>query len=186
MAAQNVLDGRAVLDAIGGELVFRDLPTETDFAKILWFPVDPNGLVSAPLGSLCLTPLALWRNSDGAFAWVPAGGMSVGGDSTFKIGYTFLSGTLALGPALLAGNLVHDTQIVVTVPFDDATATLELGTNVAPVSLNDVAENDPQAIGRYPGAWRDRQAVGAEQTQLVVTPAASTQGSGYVLFTVSV
>lgn len=188
MPANNILDGRVVLDAIGGELVYRDLPTETDFSKILWFPISPNGIVTAPMGSLCMTPLALYRNVDGIVLWTPIGGGAViAGATTYRTPFTFATASpLALGPALIAGNIVSETQIVIEVGFDDPTATLELGTNAAPVSLNDDPENDPQSIGRYAGAGRDRQAVGAEQAQLVITPGVSTMGSGYVLYTISV
>jgi hypothetical protein len=189
MPANNILDGRVVLDAIGGELVYRDLPTETDFSKLIWFPISPNGIVVAPMGSLCMTPLALYRNVDGIVLWTPIGGGGpvTAGATTYRTPFTFATASpLALGPALIAGNIVSATQIVIEVGFDDPAATLELGTNAAPISLNDDPENDPLSIGRYPGADRDRLAVGAEQAQLVITPGASTMGSGYVLYTISV
>lgn len=72
----NILDGSIVLDIVGGQILFSDLTLAPpiDFAKILWSPVDPNGLLAAPLGSICLSPVGLWENLDGAMTWGVVGG----------------------------------------------------------------------------------------------------------------
>lgn len=70
----NLFDNQIFLEAFEGAIVFRDVPTKTDLLRIVYTPVDPNGLISGELGSIALSPIGPWQNIDGASAWVLIGG----------------------------------------------------------------------------------------------------------------
>jgi hypothetical protein len=55
-------------------------------------PVDPNGLLTAPQGSLHAGAATLWQNTDGATTWIPVGGGGGGGVAPIT-GLTFVDAT---------------------------------------------------------------------------------------------
>ena len=139
---------------------------------------DPNGIVSAPMGSTCQTSVGLWTNLNGLTAWT---NVTAANADVLLIPFTFTSGTLVLYP-LTPGTVVRQAEIVVTTTFDDPAAMLSVGTPALPGVLVDTTDCDPGFVGRY-GPDNDYKAAIVESLQLVVTPGASTQGAGYILFT---
>lgn len=69
----NTFDNQVILEAFEGAVIFQDLPTATPLARIVFAAGNPNGLISGEIGSLCLSPVGLWENTDGATAWTVLG-----------------------------------------------------------------------------------------------------------------
>lgn len=69
----NTFDNQVILEAFEGAIIFQDLPTSTPLARIVFSLIDPNGVITAEQGSLALSPLGLWENTDGMTAWVLVG-----------------------------------------------------------------------------------------------------------------
>jgi len=69
----NLFDNDIILEANEGSVVFRDVTLGIDRLKVFYAPVDPNGIVSAPKGSIASGPAGTFTNTDGAFAWSPIG-----------------------------------------------------------------------------------------------------------------
>ena len=67
----------------------------------------------------------------------------------------------------------------VEVPFDDASSTLQVGTPADPGCILTSAEIEPSVLGNF-GTDGNLVATAADTVQLTITPAGSTQGSGYV------
>lgn len=104
------------------------------------------------------------------------------GAQVFRVPFTFADGTLVLY-LLQVGETVRDCAVIVTTAFDDPTATCTVGVIPIPGVLLDSAESALSVAGRYAPS-NDYFAASAQTMRLVLTPAASTQGAGYVLFTV--
>jgi hypothetical protein len=69
----NLFDNEVVLEAFGGGVVFRDVPTGTDLLRVLYTAVDPNGILDAPVGSLASGAAGTFQ-STGPLTWVLLGG----------------------------------------------------------------------------------------------------------------
>jgi len=76
MPTQNLLVGDVILEE-DGRIIWRDVPLGIDLAKLIRVSSDPNGVVSAPEGSIAIGPGGPWVNIDGAFAWTGIGASSV-------------------------------------------------------------------------------------------------------------
>jgi len=79
----NRLDGEVLLEKNEGVLIWQDYPSVTDFLQIFFVDIDPNGVFSAPKGSLASGPLGLWMNFDGATGWTPVS--TIGGSGTVDV-----------------------------------------------------------------------------------------------------
>jgi hypothetical protein len=79
---------------------------------------------------------------------------------------------------LKAGDLLVGSKIMITTAFDDAAATLSMGTtNLGATVLHDTIHNNPQVAGTY--QTDDIVAVTmADNATLTITPGASTSGAG--------
>jgi hypothetical protein len=84
---------------------------------------------------------------------------------------------------LAANDEVVNADLVIETPFDDPAATLTLGLTSAPGGILGSAFNDPQNAGTY-NSQDNLRAAGADSLRLVISPAASTAGSGRVYVTV--
>jgi len=69
----NIFDGDIVLDYLDAAIVFRDVALSVDKLKILYTAVDPNGVLTAPEGSIASGPAGTFVNTDGITAWSPIG-----------------------------------------------------------------------------------------------------------------
>jgi hypothetical protein len=87
-------------------------------------------------------------------------------------------------PSVLAvldtDSIVEWAQIIITTAFDDAAATLELGTPATPGAMMNAGDSDPTTPAVY-GAESPLRAAAPATFRLTITPAAATQGAGYVL-----
>lgn len=66
----NTFDQNIVLEAAEGMVVFRNLSTETDLLHVYWYALDPNGVLTAPQGSIVSGAASAWLNTDGGTTWV--------------------------------------------------------------------------------------------------------------------
>jgi hypothetical protein len=75
-----------LLNATDGALVFEDAATEIELQRIFFYPIDPNGLVSAPAGSLAVGPAGTFF-ALGGLVWTAyvAGPVGPVFDNVFKI-----------------------------------------------------------------------------------------------------
>ena len=82
--------------------------------------------------------------------------------------------------SLNADAIVEWVKLVITVPFDDAAATIEVGTPATPGAILSAVQSDPgnEAVYITDAPFRT---IGATSLRLTISPAASTQGAGYVL-----
>lgn len=94
--------------------------------------------------------------------------------------FTFVTGSPANLGALLAGSVVEWAQIVITTPFDDGAATVELGTAADPDAIFTSAMTNIGVENVYDTHVPLRIGAGTS-LQLTISPAASTAGAGYVL-----
>lgn len=83
--------------------------------------------------------------------------------------------------ALPAGAKVVRAAIVISTPFDDAAATLSLGTPGSPALVLGPSDSRPSVAGQYETDLIATFAA-ADTLQLVISPGASTQGAGFVFF----
>jgi hypothetical protein len=72
----NVLDNELVLEAVQGLIAFRNLSSEVDVLQFYWYAGDPNGVLTAPAGSIVSGTAGTWRNTNGSSAWSEFGGLS--------------------------------------------------------------------------------------------------------------
>ena len=73
MSQSNNFDGPIILDEAStyvgfGRTGFNDF---SDFSRLQYSAVNPNGVLSSRIGSLCMTPAGPFVNTDGAVAWSP-------------------------------------------------------------------------------------------------------------------
>ena len=97
--------------------------------------------------------------------------------SVTAFSYTTTS-PLSLG-AVASGESVNRAAILITIPFDDVSATLQLGTPFSPALLLAAGDNKPGQIGQYENDSIVRF-ISPDSLQLTITPGASTMGAGLV------
>ena len=138
----------------------------------------PNGILDARNGSLAIdnsSPPTIWQNIGGTTSW----GV-VTGPISQKLNYTFSMISPALIIAVKAGSTVESIDLNVSTPFDDPTATLEVGITGLPGEVMPSNQNDPTNVATY---ITNLPYLVLADTNLILTltPNASTQGAGYVL-----
>lgn len=70
----NELSEGVILDTARGTLTFRDFASGIDAMRLLYTPVDPNGLYLAPQGSIASGPSGAFLNTNGGTVWAAIGG----------------------------------------------------------------------------------------------------------------
>jgi hypothetical protein len=103
-----------------------------------------------------------------------------GSEQVAAIPFTYATASPLLLLAFLPGAFVNRAVIVITTPFDDPAAALELGTAAAPSLLLEPADSDPLRADQYESAAVVRL-TGGGPLQLAIAPGASTQGAGIAL-----
>ena len=78
------------------------------------------------------------------------------------------------------GDFIIDTELVIETAFDDASATLELGTFADTDLILTSSQNAPYQVGSY-GTQCNFDFSVADSIILTLNPGTSTQGSGYIL-----
>jgi hypothetical protein len=99
--------------------------------------------------------------------------------TTIETSFTFATASpITIATGLKAGDLLLGSKLMITTVFDDAAATISIGTtNLGATVLHDVIHNNPQALGTY--ETQDIVAVTmADNVTLTLTPGASTTGAG--------
>jgi hypothetical protein len=66
----NALDNALIIRDTA-TLVFRNLATSVNKLQIKYTAVDPNGVVTAQIGSIASGPEGMWINTDGGTTWAP-------------------------------------------------------------------------------------------------------------------
>ena len=85
---------------------------------------------------------------------------------------------------LKAGDIIDEADVVITTVFDDAAATLEVGTVASPGLVLPTTKIDPTILDRTFTSSVKHEISVAEILRLTISPGASTQGAGFVLFTI--
>jgi len=122
-------------------------------------------------------------NDDFISQGIPSLVQLVGGtpESVGKVHFTYATPSPLVIQALSPGNVIDRSVLLITTPFDDSGAALQLGTAANPGLIFDVGESVPTDAGQY-----DNMAVNEfsipELLRLTITPAASTQGEGLLLY----
>jgi len=78
---------------------------------------------------------------------------------------------------LLPGQLIDFAEIKIFTPFDDPSATLQLGTPSSPGLVFGVNETDPSLVAQF-GSEDNHEILVAQTLQLLIVPGMSTQGQG--------
>jgi hypothetical protein len=121
----NLFDNDVVLEAFEGSVVFRDIPTGVNLLKVSYTGVDPNGTMTAPVGSIASGPAGTWVNTNGASAWSPIG-------TSVAASMDVFTGTGVLGTVVTAGGGAGDDLAYNAGLHDYYELTLSAGDTFAP------------------------------------------------------
>jgi len=175
-----------VTDALGTTFVYQPLASVIEGIKYAWADaaarIAQTGMVSGELGVQRDTGDVYRYN--GA-TWVVFFNLQDGASANANlkgvvIPFAYNTASPLTIAAVVNGEAVIDSEIVIETPFDDVAAVLDLGTVASPSALIPAADNDPQNLGNY-GSDENINFTGPETVRLTISPGASTQGSGYVL-----
>ena len=97
----------------------------------------------------------------------------------YSLAFTFATGSPAIVCPLGATAYVLHTRVFISTPFDDPTATIEVGVTGTPDALQDAATNDTATAGTYISD-ETYPSSGSTNVILTITPATSSVGSGVV------
>ena len=103
------------------------------------------------------------------------------GGKPIRVNFTFATPSPMIFGAIMSPSLVYLAQIVILVPFNDPAATLEFGLASSPALFLGPGDSKAGVIGQY----QSLEALGPsipDFIMLTINPAASTQGSGFVLY----
>lgn len=98
-----------------------------------------------------------------------------------KVSFAFNTGSpLSLG-LVYAGQILDRASLLITTAFDDLAATIQLGTSGTPGLIFGPTGAKPSVAGQYEHVALIPFAVN-DVLQLLISPGASTQGAGFLLF----
>jgi hypothetical protein len=158
---------------------------ESDKARVLYREIDPNGVLTAPRGSICLRGDAgnagVYLNTDGAVAWtlLGAGGGS-GNVEALRLDFTFATASPAVVGAINAGDTVLTATVKIETGFTDVMATLELGTIATPGEFLATTDITASSADTYQNTEPFNYAA-PETIQLGIVPGGSVAGAGFVI-----
>ena len=98
--------------------------------------------------------------------------------------FTFASPSPLTLVNLKAGDIIDEADVVITTAFDDIAATLEVGTVAIPGLVLPTNKINPTVLDRTFTSSVKHEIGLAEILRLTITPGTSTQGAGFVLFTI--
>lgn len=98
-----------------------------------------------------------------------------------KVSFTFSTGSPLVLGLVFAGQVLDRASLLITTAFNDALATLQLGTTAIPGLVFGVGDARPSVVGQY-----EHNALVSfpanDLLRLTITPGTSTQGAGILLF----
>lgn len=113
----------------------------------------------------------------GAWVKVQGGTVSGGAVETLEVVFAYDDTSPKTITTLLAGDMLIDTELEILIPFDDASATLQMGVPGDIGKIVKTTYNKPTQAGNY-GTDCNYKVSADETLILTINPAASTQGSG--------
>jgi len=170
-----------VLSDLDGAVEFIDPTTGALTFVLHYFPINPNGLLLAPAGSIVSGPSGAYV-SQGGTVWGLVPTTTSPSVSLLEVPFTFGSGTLVL-KSLVPGDVVSPCYVRILTPWNLPGASIAVGTPSSPMALLAPGDANLYVPSRY-DAGLDFKATVAEDLRLVVS-GPSTLGSGYVVFTAS-
>jgi len=175
-----------------GQTVFT-LPDTPDSIAPLWVVINTlkyslnAGFLSVLTNQVTwLGPFTLQPTWDVEFFYfLPITGVPASGSGfTEALEASFLFNTpspLVFG-TLNPGDLIINSEIEITTPFNDPASILQASLVSGPILIN-AGENDPTTNGTY-GAERNTDITLPDQASLTIIPGASTQGAGRIILNV--
>jgi hypothetical protein len=185
-----VLDGNILVGNASGGFDFQPLSSVIEGITYSWANAAERtaqtGMVSGELGVQRDTG-DVWKY-DGIswsvfFNLQDGAGASAANMQAVVVPFAFNTASPLTVRAMVNGESVLDSEIVITQVFDDPAAVLALGTVASPSALIPNSDNDPQTLGTY-GSDENINFTGAETVRLTITPGTSTQGVGFVILIV--
>ena len=130
-------------------------------------------------GATIIKPTDIAIGSPGR--WIlTAGGTVIGKVEFPQYGFTFATPSPGAVTGVLIGQTIANSEVTMTVPFDDPTATIQVGFSSAPAAILPSNHIDPNTTGTY-GTEENFPITVNETVIVTINPGASTQGAGYVL-----
>jgi len=118
--------------------------------EIYQVTVDPNGVLSARIGSLAVRNTGLvqvWQNTNGLTAWALFGGGSVSTDTSKWVEFPVGTATTSSVSSIPAGSLILRRKLIITTPYSaGATITLD---NAGALTIMTATQNSPQFANEY-------------------------------------
>ena len=118
-----------------------------------------------------------FKNSGGAWSAIPSSVTS--GANTFKVSFTFSSGSPVTIAALAAGDVVMITNCTITTPFDSNSATLSIGVTGTPEAVLSASDVSPTVQSNFQ-TLSPYTATASTNLILTITPSGSTAGVGTI------
>lgn len=98
----------------------------------------------------------------------------------FVVPFTFATVSPMVIQAINVGQHIFTVRVVITTSFDNPAAHIQVGTPAVPSLFTDI---QPVLVGQY--VDDNVYAVSAPETlRVIITPAASTQGAGYLFYSI--
>ena len=101
-----------------------------------------------------------------------------------RVDFTYASSSPFTLYNLLAGDDITEVKLVITTAFDDPSSTVQIGTVATPGLVFDTNESDVTKANCQWTSFTIYEIAVNEILRLLITPGTSTQGAGYVLFTI--
>ena len=98
-----------------------------------------------------------------------------------KVSFAFNTGSPLILGVVIAQQMLDRASLLITTPFNDVTATVQLGTSGTPGLVFGPTDAKPSASGQYEHVALVSFPVN-DLLQLTIAPGASTQGAGVLLF----
>jgi hypothetical protein len=142
-------------------------------------------------GSVPAGGSARLENSSGRWVVYNAAGLEVTTGSTGTASdievlvqsFTYLTSSPLDFGALVAGDIILNSEVEITTVFDDAAAIVTLGVSTATGSILNSAELDPNSLGVYQD-MANHDISGADAMRIQIVPGTSTQGAGRAIITI--
>jgi hypothetical protein len=97
-----------------------------------------------------------------------------------RVPFTFISGSLVL-QQVFPGDIIDSAWVLIDTPFDDPAASILLGTTLAPGLIFGLGDVTSSVVDQYANQAVTEFAL-TEFLVLTISPGASTQGSGRVIY----
>ena len=110
-------------------------------------------------------------------------GPSAGRVDVITQAFLFSDGPTVDFGTLLNGDEIIETELEISVVFDDAAALVAVGQITNPSNILDTARTDPQTVGTYRNG-ENFPITAADGVRISITPGTSTQGTGRAVVTI--